>query len=76
MLDDVRFWSQVVEDARRVILCAPKHEAQIKAWLASRGYWLYEVRSTPIVPGDRVYIIDEQGLEAQLRQWQAGRWPA
>lgn len=72
--DDVFFWLQVIQDSKRVILCSPEQEAQIQEWLTTHGQWLYEVRSTPIVPNDRVYVIDQQGIEAQLREWEQGGW--
>lgn len=69
MLDEIRFWSQVITDSRRTILCSPENESRIKGWLDAQEFGLYTVRASQVVPDDVVYVIDEQALEAETSRY-------
>lgn len=67
--EDIRFWSQVVEDSRRTVLCSPEWESRIKTWLAVEGLdRAVDVQVSPAVPDDQVFVVDLNALEASTNQ--------
>lgn len=68
IFDDILFWSQVIGDSKRTIIC-PTVELAEKVRAAVSGY--HEVVVDPAVPAGQVVVIDRQALaasEAQLFQ--------
>lgn len=65
MLTDVRFWQQVMTDAKRTVFCSPENESRCKGYIAARGLeWLIAVKATPAVPDDRLFVVDEEAIKA------------
>ena len=66
---EVRFWAQVVGDARRTIICPPDLESRIKGWLSARdllGFHTVEVNE--YMPADRIFVVDQGALDAYMAQ--------
>ena len=69
MLTEIRFWSQVVGDAKRTVMCSPENESRCKGYVDARGLGgLITVKATPFVPDDRLFIIDEGAIEAATNE--------
>ncbi|MWA08705.1 hypothetical protein [Streptomyces sp. BA2] len=69
LLTDIRFYDQVLGDARRTILCPPDLVDSVKAVVEARDVGgLYQVKASPCCPEGRLIVIDEQGLEAAMRE--------
>lgn len=67
--DDIRFWQQVAEDARRTIICSPELESRVKTRLAALGLSdLHDVRVSRFVPEDHLYVADLNAIEASNNQ--------
>lgn len=65
MLTEVRFWAQVIGDAKRTVVCNPDLESRIKGWVDARGMGgIIKVEPSPHAPMDRVFVIDEQAIAA------------
>jgi hypothetical protein len=68
MLTDIRFWAQIMDDARRTVLCSPDLESRIKGIVDSYGAGGFiTVLASPYVPDDKVYIVNEAGIRAAWR---------
>lgn len=68
-LTEIRFWTQVMGDAKRTVICNPDLESRVKGWIDARGMGgLITVQATPICPINRTYIVDEQALQASLNE--------
>src|SRR5690348_17024114 len=66
--DEVRFWAQVIGDARRTIVCSPELESRLKMSIAARGLdGIYTVEVSRFVPDNRVIIIDQQAIDSLSR---------
>lgn len=66
-LTEVRFWAQVIGDAKRTIVCNPDLESRIKTWIDVRSMsGILKVEPNPYCPMDRVFVIDEQAINATL----------
>jgi hypothetical protein len=64
---DVRFWSLVMGDLRRTILCSPDMESRMKGIVDSYGVdGFITVLASPYVPDDKVYVIDNTAVESTL----------
>lgn len=75
MLTEVRFWAQIIGDARRTVLVNPDLESRVKGWVDARGLGgVITVNASPAVPTDRCYVIDTGAVEADLRRALQGRW--
>ena len=69
MLTEIRFWAQVVGDARCTVVCPPDIESRCKGYVDARGLGdLITVRASPYVPADRIFVIDEPAMDASLTQ--------
>lgn len=67
VLDEVRFWSQVVGDAKRTIVCPPDLESRVKGYIDARGMsGILTVVANPYCPPETIMIIDEQAIAATL----------
>ena len=63
LLSEVRFWQQVIGDAKRTVLCSPEMESRCKGYVDARGLGgLITVKASRAVPDDRLYVIDEQAV--------------
>lgn len=68
MLTDIRFYEQVLLDARRTIICPPDLAAAVQAVVDQHGAGnLFTVLASAACPKHRLLLIDEQALEAGLR---------
>ncbi len=68
VLDDVRFWAQVVGDAKRTIIVHTSWESDIR-WLCEVEGWNHlTVKPSPFIPVNTFLVLDEQAIEAQMRQ--------
>lgn len=69
MIDEIRFWMQVMTDAERTVCCSPEMESRIKGWVDARGLsGQITVVASPGVPDDRVYVIDHHAVDAGLAE--------
>jgi hypothetical protein len=49
-------------------MCAPDLESRVKGWIDARGMGhLITVQANPACPSNRLYVIDQQAIEADLR---------
>ena len=77
MIDDVRFWAQVVEDSRRTLVVPPDLESRAIEMVKARGLaHVVTVKVSDVLPEHTVYMIDEQAIEADLRQTVQQRRPS
>lgn len=68
-LTEFRFWAQVLTDSERTICCSPDNESRIKCWIDARGLaGQYKVIASPLVPDDRVFVVDEHAVDAATRE--------
>jgi hypothetical protein len=68
-LTEVRFWAQVMGDAKRTVICNPDLESRVKGWIDARGMGgLITVQATPVCPIDRTYIVDDAALQAAYNE--------
>jgi hypothetical protein len=64
VLTEVRFWSQVIGDARCTVLCCPDLESRIKGWVGARGMGgVITVEASPSVPADRILVVDQAAIQ-------------
>lgn len=69
ILTEVRFWTQVIGDAKRTVFCSPDLESRVKGWIDARGMGhLLTVKATQGCPDTQVFIVDERGIEAEWQQ--------
>jgi hypothetical protein len=65
ILDDIKFWSAVIESAKRTVVCSPTDEARVREIVAANGlteFWTVLV--SKYVPDSEFYVIDSLGLDA------------
>lgn len=69
ILDDARFWDQVVQDSRRTLLVPPDLESRAIEMVKAHGMaHIITVKVNEVLPVDTVYVVDEQGLEADMAE--------
>lgn len=69
MLDAIRFLDLVREESKRSILCEPHREHQVRAAIDQAGAAdLLTVRPSEACPEGKLLVIDENAIEAGLRQ--------
>lgn len=69
MLTEIRFYSQIIEDSKRVIYCEPHMAAAVQdAVQAHSASHLFTVRSSPVCPEGKLLLVDEQSIEASLNE--------
>lgn len=68
--DDVRFWLQIIGDARRTIVCSPELESRIKTQVEARNLaGIITVQATRNWPHESsVLVIDEGAITANANQ--------
>lgn len=65
ILDEVRFWTQVMTDSERTVFCSPEMESRVKGWVDARGMGgVITVMADRACPDDRVYVIDHRAMDA------------
>ena len=71
-LTEIRFWQQVMTDAKRTVMCSPEMESRCKGYVAARGLaGLITIKASPAVPDDKLLVIDEQALAADWAEMTA-----
>lgn len=65
---DLLFWQQVVKDAERTVVCNPDMESRVKGILGRLGASGMKVIASPFCPEGSVYVLDENAINAKLRQ--------
>ncbi|MFE0039458.1 hypothetical protein [Streptomyces sp. NPDC059015] len=69
ILDNIRFYSQILQDAERTIYCPPDQAAAVSSAIEGEGLGhVYTVTGSCAVPDGRIILVDEQALEAATRQ--------
>lgn len=69
MLDDARFWSQVMTDQERTVVCPPEYESRLKVMIAARGLsGLLSVLPSPVCPDNTLIVIDRHAMDASMAQ--------
>lgn len=69
MLNDIRFYDQILGDAKRTICCPPEHATAVRDEVERRGAGhLFTVLVSPVCPPGKLIVIDEQAMEASMRQ--------
>ncbi|NUS01889.1 MAG: hypothetical protein HOV97_04920 [Nonomuraea sp.] len=65
VLTDVRFWMQVMRDAKRTIICPPEMaEAVLERVCEFDMQDHFDVQGSPACPPKSILVIDSQALEA------------
>lgn len=66
-MTEIRFWSQVVGDAKRTVVCPPDLESRCAGYVRARGLeHLITVKASRYVPENRIFVIDEQAIDAEM----------
>lgn len=74
ILDDARFWAQVMTDQERTIVCPPEYESRLKVMIETRGLsGLLTVLPSRVCPDDKLIVIDRHALDASLAQTMLSR---
>jgi len=69
MLDAIQFFHLTREESKRTILCEPHREHQVRAAIDQAGAaGMLTVRPSGACPTDKLIVIDENALEAGLRE--------
>lgn len=75
VLTEVRFWAQVIGDAKRTVICSPDLESRCKGYVEARGLaGLITVQASPYVPDDRIFVVDEQAIGADMARNAPSLW--
>ncbi|MEV0220929.1 hypothetical protein [Streptomyces sp. NPDC050704] len=68
MLTDIGFYSQVIGDSKRTIICPPSLLEPIRELVEAHELGgIYTVRASPVCDG-KLFVVDEQAMEATFRQ--------
>lgn len=68
-LEQLRLAMRDLEDSKRTVWCNPEWESRIKTMADVRNVGgLFNVVASDACPEDRVYVVDENAMEAQFRQ--------
>ena len=69
VLTEVRFWAQVLTDAKRTVICSPDLESRCKGYIEARGLgYLITVKVSPFAPDNCLYVMDECVMQAELNR--------
>lgn len=69
IVDNVRFWAQVIQDSCRTLVVPPELESRAIETMKAHGVaHLITVKVSTVLPEGTVYLVDEQALEADLRR--------
>lgn len=68
-LERIQLFMQDFEDSKRTVWCNPEWESRIKTMADVRNVGgLFNVVASDACPENAVYVVDENAMEAQLRQ--------
>ncbi|MEU0078534.1 hypothetical protein ABZY58_11610 [Micromonospora tulbaghiae] len=68
-VDDLRFWMQTFEDARRTILCPPHLADQVRSVIDQHGVaGMYDVQESTACPQGAILLVDDNAVDAGTRQ--------
>ena len=68
-LTEMRFWAQVIGDAKRTVICPPDLESRCKGYVDARGLgYLITVKPSPYCPPNQILVLDEQALQASMNE--------
>lgn len=66
VLTEVRFWQQVIGDARRTVFCPPDLESRCKGYVAARGLeHIITIQASPYVPENTIIVADLGAIDAE-----------
>ncbi|MEU3455564.1 hypothetical protein ABZ671_18480 [Micromonospora sp. NPDC006766] len=66
---DLRFWQQVITDARRTVLVEHGRAAEVTAMLDRHGVaGQYDVHESGAVPAGQILVVDHHAVDAIDRQ--------
>lgn len=69
MMTEVRFWSQVMTDAKRTVFCSPDLESRCKGYVEAAGLTgLITVFASPGCPDGKIFVVDEQAMRASWNE--------
>jgi len=69
MLTDIGFYSQILGDAKRTIICPPSLVDAVRELVNAHDLaGIYTVKSSLACPDDKLVVLDEQAMEASFRQ--------
>jgi hypothetical protein len=67
VLTEVRFWAQVIGDAKRTVMCSPDLESRCKGYVDARGLsGLITVKASRYVPENQIFVIDDGAVAATI----------
>ncbi|WP_432147947.1 hypothetical protein [Streptomyces sp. bgisy029] len=67
--DELRFTTQVVNDAKRTLLCEPDAVDEVRALVKAMGAaGTFEVKASAVCPQGKILVLDEQALTAAQNQ--------
>jgi len=70
LMDEIRFWDQVTQDAKRTIYCHPDDCDRICQAVVEQGTaHVFTVRRSPFAKAGQLLVVDEQALDAGMREW-------
>jgi hypothetical protein len=68
-ISEVKFWKQVIGDAKRTVICSQVNVERIRGFIAERGLsGLLTVQESPLASDSEVYVVDEGSLTATLNR--------
>lgn len=65
-------WAQTLMGmSKRTVICSPEVESRVKETLRAHGFadWKVIVNANPGLCDNKIFLIDEEGLEARQREW-------
>ena len=66
----IMFAKAMLETHKRVVFCSPELESRVKGYIAAHGAaGIFEVRVIEALGDDKVFIIDENALEAESEEY-------
>lgn len=73
LLDEIRFYEIARQESRRLILCEPHREHQVRAAVDQAGATdILTVRASPACPEGKLLVIDRGAIDAQWNEWAQG----
>lgn len=69
LLTEMRFWRTVLANAERTIYCSPEEAERVQDWVEANPLASgITVRMHICVPPGALYVVDENGLRADLNE--------
>lgn len=67
--DELRFSTQVMNDAKRTLVCEPNRADEVRALIQTMGAaGTFEVKDSAACPPGQILVLDEQALTAAQNQ--------